>query len=164
MNPEIANIYGNRLRVRVCGLCWDDDKLLLVNHRSLNPGNFWAPPGGGVEYGESLEIALKREFLEETGLEISSLKFAFGCEFIKDPLHAIELFFFVNLTGGTLIQGYDPELQVIQGVRFTSYEEIQSFPATETHGIFRIARNANELQSAVRFLQHLIWHSIKSSL
>jgi len=145
MDAEITKIYGKRLRVRVCGLCWDSDKLLLVNHKSLNNTNFWAPPGGGVEFGETLEIGLKREFLEETGIEIGSLKFAFGCEFIKDPLHAIELFFSVNRTGGELISGYDPEFQVIQDVKFVSDDEIQRIPADELHGIFRIARSASNL-------------------
>jgi 8-oxo-dGTP diphosphatase len=96
MDQEITALYGKKVRVRVCGLCWEDNKLLLVNHRSLKPVNFWAPPGGGLEFGEKVENALKREFGEETGLEIAVTRFAFGCEYIQDPLHAIELFFHVK--------------------------------------------------------------------
>jgi 8-oxo-dGTP diphosphatase len=47
-----------------------DDRLLLV--RFVNPETgeeFWATPGGGVDPGEELETALRRELLEETGLE-----------------------------------------------------------------------------------------------
>src|SRR5688572_22092013 len=114
MDGEIAKIYGNRLRVRVCGLCWDGDSLLLANHSSVAGNNLWLPPGGGLEYGETLEKALKREFLEETGLEVTQLDFAFGCEFVKEPLHSVELFFNVAKNGGTLKTGYDPEIQIIQ--------------------------------------------------
>src|SRR5262245_31312473 len=110
MDGEIAKIYGNRLRVRACGLCWDMDRLLLVNHRMASGTNLWLPPGGGVDFGETLETALKREFFEETGLEITVSQFAFGCEFIKEPLHSLELFFNVIRTGGSLKTGYDPEL------------------------------------------------------
>jgi len=146
MSGEIAKIYGNRVRVRACGMCWSDDRLLLVNHRSLSNSNFWAPPGGGVEFGERLEIALKREFKEETGLEIGQPDFAFGCEFIEDPLHAVELFFSVLQTGGTLKTGYDPELQLIQDVRFLSDAEIRRIPADQLHGIFRVVRGTNDLR------------------
>jgi 8-oxo-dGTP diphosphatase len=47
-----------------------DDRVLLV--RFVNPETgeeFWATPGGGVDPGEELETALRRELLEETGLE-----------------------------------------------------------------------------------------------
>src|SRR5262245_33334448 len=99
MDNEITKIYGNRLRVRVCGLCWDGESILLVNHKMTSGKDLWIPPGGGVEFGETLEMALKREFLEETGLEVTPTQFAFGCEFIMEPLHSIELFFNVVRTG-----------------------------------------------------------------
>ena len=151
MDEEIAKMYGNRLRVRVCGLYWDEDKILMASHRLESGIDLWLPPGGGVEYGETLEMALKREFLEETGLEITPLNFAFGCEFIKPPLHALELFFNVRRTGGTLKNGYDPELQIIQDVRFFSERELGELSGEEIHGIFRKAGVPNELRKLSGF-------------
>lgn len=47
------------------------DKLVLIR-RNLDPlGGYWAPPGGYVEQGESLEEAVVREAREETGLEVA---------------------------------------------------------------------------------------------
>jgi len=151
MDEEIAKVYGNRLRVRVCGLCWDGDKILMANHRLESGAGLWLPPGGGVEYGETLEMALKREFLEETSLEIALVNFAFGCEFIKQPLHALELFFNVKRTGGTLKNGYDPELQIIQDVRFLSERELGELSVEEIHGIFRKGGVPNDLRKLSGF-------------
>jgi 8-oxo-dGTP diphosphatase len=146
MDPAVRKIYGNRLRTRACGLCWDHDKLLLVSHNLGDSGTFWAPPGGGVEFGETLEKTIKREFLEETGLEVEVGDFSFGCEYIETPLHAIELFFQVNRMGGGLRQGYDPELQLIQSVKYFSIPEIQELPDDQKHGIFRVANRAKNLK------------------
>jgi 8-oxo-dGTP diphosphatase len=151
MDDEIAKIYGNRLRVRVCGLCWDGDRILLVNHRMTSGSTLWIPPGGGVEYGETLQNALKREFWEETGLEVAPSQFAFGCEFIKAPLHSLELFFNVIRTGGALKKGYDPELQIIQDVRFFSENDFNEIPRAELHGIFQMAGGPGELRKLSGF-------------
>jgi 8-oxo-dGTP diphosphatase len=89
-------------------------------------------------------MALKREFLEETGLTIEVGAFRFGCEFVNPPLHAVELFFEVARTGGNLIAGDDPELQIIQGATFTSFETIRAMNQENLHGIFREARTIEQ--------------------
>ncbi len=46
--------------------------------------NKYAIPGGHIELGESIEVALKREIKEETGLDIFDIVFICFQEFIFD--------------------------------------------------------------------------------
>ena len=155
MCPEIGKIFGNRVRVRACGICWDGNKLLMVKHIGLGKGDFWAPPGGGVEFGDTLAETLEREFMEETGLEVMVGPFKGVCEFLNRPLHAIELFFDVTVKGGTLLKGKDPELsednQIITSVAFMPFESIRQLDKSERHGLFEIFRTENELKAATGF-------------
>lgn len=155
MSPELPEIYKNKTRVRVCGLCWQDGKLLMVNHRGLNSGDFWAPPGGGIEFGEAAADTLVREFQEETNLPVSAGALRFVCEYIQPPLHAVELFFEVVNLGGDLRTGYDPESssgnQLITDVRFMGIEEILALPEHERHGIFRKVQTEADLKSLAGF-------------
>jgi ADP-ribose pyrophosphatase YjhB (NUDIX family) len=54
----------------------NQNRVLLVKHVP-EKGGFWANryicPGGRLEYGEPLEVGVKREIREETGLEIDIL-------------------------------------------------------------------------------------------
>lgn len=151
MDKELENFYGNRIRVRVCGLCWSEGRLLLVNHGGITDGDFWAPPGGGLEFGSSLSSNLEREFKEETGLHVKTGSFLFGCEFIQKPLHAIELFYDVEVTGGKLTPGTDPEIQIIRDTRFFTPAEILSLPPMYRHGIFRHGTTGQELRNLSGF-------------
>lgn len=153
MDKDVAKVYGNKVRVRACGLCWKDHSLLLVNHRGITSTNFWAPPGGGVEFGESINETLKKEFKEETGIDIEPGAFLFGCEFIEKPIHSIELFYAVDFVGGEVKTGFDPEVQIIQDVRFKSAEDIRHLPVTQLHGIFRFIQSVGELKTLKGFFR-----------
>ena len=51
------------------------DRVLLIR-RARDPGRGQlAPPGGFVDFGERAEVAIQREVLEETGLELTELAF-----------------------------------------------------------------------------------------
>ncbi len=148
MIDSVYQTFGNKLRVRVCGLCLDDDRLLMINHKGIKDGDFWAPPGGGLEFGETIENSLKREFAEETGLDVDIQDFRFICEFIHLPLHAIEMFFVVKNKKGILKKGFDPEMmdkQIIQEVKFMSWEEITGLNPESRHGIFSMVTESSKI-------------------
>lgn len=155
MASEIPEIYSNRTRVRACGLCWQSGKLLMVNHRGLTSGSFWSPPGGGIEFGETAQETLVREFREETGVDIIPKELRFVCEFIQHPIHAVELFFAVDYFNGEAMKGNDPEHahndQIITGVKFMSMDEILAIPADERHGVFRLIKSSADLESITGF-------------
>lgn len=147
---EIQRIFGNKLRVRVCGLCFMDDKILLIKHINIgSKGYLWAPPGGGIEFGESAVECLKREMLEETGLEVQVKKMLFINEYIAPPLHAIELFFETEVTGGRLKTGKDPELasdkQLIDDASFIPLDTIRKMDRQTIHNLFNYACSKEEI-------------------
>ena len=55
------------------GICEYKGKILLlqIRSKSTHDAGLWEFPGGKVKKGEFFDSALKREFLEETGLEIN---------------------------------------------------------------------------------------------
>jgi len=64
-----------RRRIGAYGLCRERGRVLLT--RSSDKSDFpgvWQVPGGGLEHGERPQDAVVREFLEETGLEISVVR------------------------------------------------------------------------------------------
>jgi 8-oxo-dGTP diphosphatase len=151
MDSKITQVYGNKVRVRACGLCWQKSALLMVNHKGLTEGDFWAPPGGGVEFGDSIEETIVKEFKEETGLIVKPGAFIFGCEFIQHPLHSIELFYEVQMAGGKLTTGEDPEVQIIDAVRFFEFDAIKKLSEDAVHGIFKVVNTISELRNLKGF-------------
>jgi 8-oxo-dGTP diphosphatase len=147
---ELIGLYGSRLRVRVCGICVDNERILMVRHRFVGNENiFWSPPGGGMQFGESVAETLKREFQEETGLTVEAGEMLFVNEFIQPPLHAVELFFQIKTFTGTVITGLDPEFsvqnQIIREVRFMSMEEIKQLPIDHVHSLFQNCDTIDEV-------------------
>lgn len=78
----------SRIFVTVDVVLVKGDKLLLIKRKKEPFQNCWALPGGFVEEHEDLEEAAKRELLEETSINIKTLKQvgAFGTPH-RDPRH-----------------------------------------------------------------------------
>lgn len=150
LEEVVHHTYGHKPRIRVCGVCLQGGKMLLVKHNGIGPkGYLWAPPGGGVEFGESMADTLIREFAEETNLEVKVGRFMFINEYIHAPLHAVELFFEVVVTGGLLQKGMDPEMprhqQLIGEVRFIAISEILKDDPEYYHNMFRYIKKEEDI-------------------
>lgn len=127
MNP--GYVYAGKLRIRVCGLLKEQGKLLLIKiHSPVSDSEVWIPPGGGVDFGESLKEALRREFFEETNLKIRVGELLHTSELIEGPFHAIEFYFSVEALEGVAKLGSDPEHskddQLLKELRFFTYDEL----------------------------------------
>lgn len=92
---------------KVRAIIFQDNKLLLM-HRIKNNEEYWVFPGGSIEDSDSsLEDGLKRECLEELGIEIKVGEL-FAEDFFKDP-NEQQLFYLCKIAGGTLGTGIGPE-------------------------------------------------------
>ena len=75
-------------------------RVLLFRHAGTNGEAFWAPPGGGLENGETFEAAAWREAREELGLTCFTLKRVWqrmtDFVYIDHPVNQHEWFFLVE--------------------------------------------------------------------
>ncbi|GAA0289024.1 ADP-ribose pyrophosphatase YjhB (NUDIX family) [Gracilibacillus halotolerans] len=103
----------------VYGIYVEDGKLLVINKNAGPYRNRFDLPGGGLEEGETLSEAMKREFLEETGFQIE-IEENIGIKDFKLPwlwngytdVHHIAVYYSVRKIGGAIklpeqIEGQD---------------------------------------------------------
>lgn len=62
------------------------ERLALIRKPQFEPG-VWRPPGGGIKEGEDFETGVRREALEETGLEVELQRYLVVAEarFLYEP-------------------------------------------------------------------------------
>jgi mutator protein MutT len=114
----------------VAAIILRDREILLVK-RGAEPGlGKWSVPGGSIEIGETLEEALKREVLEETGLEIVVGKLAGVCDLIvkregEIRFHYILIDYFAAVESGEPVAATD-----VSECRWVSLDEISRYDVT----------------------------------
>jgi 8-oxo-dGTP diphosphatase len=149
ISKEIEAKFGNQLRTRVNGILIENNKILMVKHQMGNGRILWSVPGGGMNFGSTANDNLKREFLEETNLEIEVGRYLFVHEYLNPPLHAMEHFFEVKRINGNVELGKDPELssvnQILLEISWKTISEIKNIPNTSLHQVFRGIKSLSEL-------------------
>ncbi len=88
-----------QFRIGVFGVILHDDKVLLGLRRDIA---WWNLPGGGMELGETVDEALCREVLEETGLEVQVGRLV-GV-YSKPQKQEVVLTFLCSITGGAPVE------------------------------------------------------------
>jgi 8-oxo-dGTP diphosphatase len=92
-------LFNNKFMMSVAGVVQNDaGEYLLLRHR-YHAGSGWGLPGGIVKAGETLENALEREILEETGYTIGDIRLL---QVVSGYRLRMEAYFQARMTGGTL--------------------------------------------------------------
>src|SRR5947209_16843705 len=94
---DISDSSGSsaRFRVAVSALIFDVGRILLAHRRDID---WWNLPGGGMEVGETVDEAVRREVYEETGLEVEVEQLV-GV-YSKPQKQEVVLTFRCHVTGG----------------------------------------------------------------
>jgi 8-oxo-dGTP diphosphatase len=74
--PNNHSAPTNKIIDVVCLVAIDRDNQVLATQRAKDKklGLLWEFPGGKIDTGESAEDALRREIIEELGIELAALK------------------------------------------------------------------------------------------
>ena len=109
-------------RIRVSVIIIEEGKVLLVRHEKEGRA-YWVLPGGGVDFGETVEQAAVRELKEETNLDITVDKLVFVDDFIPEDRHrhVVDVYFTARVVGGKLELGAD---SIMREVRYFPIEEL----------------------------------------
>lgn len=83
-------------RTGVYGIAKDAGKILVVVQEKGPYKGRYDLPGGGIEFGETIEEALRREFLEEVGMEFAHMALFDNFSTVVEYFHQIGLIYTVS--------------------------------------------------------------------
>jgi 8-oxo-dGTP diphosphatase len=124
-----------KFNVRVYGLLVDESNRVLLSDEEEYGVRFSKFPGGGLEYGEGLKDALKREFIEECDLEVEIVDHFYTTDFfVKSAFNdsqIISVYYLVKplselkVKCKEVIFDFDDEGDIRQAFRWRAVEQLQ---------------------------------------
>ena len=129
---EESRRYPSRPFLGVGALIFEHGKILIVERAKEPLKGYWSLPGGIVEAGEKLEAAIRREVLEETGLNVEPTAiFEIFERIIPDSngraeYHYVLIDYLCRVAGGTLQAASD-----VSNVAWAAEHDLARFRLTE---------------------------------
>lgn len=112
-----------------------DGAIVLSRIAHGYPGaGLWTLPGGGVEWGEHPEDALRREVFEEAGFELEAARFVgidsrvYGADGNHEALHAVRLIYTADVSGTPRVTERDGS---VDAARWIPLEDLPSTPTVD---------------------------------
>ncbi len=135
--------YPEQPMVGVGAIIFRGEEVLLVKRGREPALGKWSVPGGLVELGEGLDAAIRREVMEEVGLEIRVIDLVAALDRVmfdgngRIEYHYILLDFLCEMMGGDPVAATDAD-----ECRFVALEDLHSIELTR--GTEEVIRRAFE--------------------
>lgn len=123
-----------KFNVRVYGLLINDNDQILLSDEEEYGFRFSKFPGGGLEYGEGLVDALKREFVEECNAEVEVAEHFYTTDFfiksVFNDSQIISVYYIVKpltelgLNFKEKIFDFDSEGDILQAFRWKNIRDL----------------------------------------
>jgi|SRR5680860_417543 len=132
------NHANQRFHVGVYGILFHEKKVLLIKKSRGAYKGMFDLPGGGIEFGEKTEEALKREFIEETGIILDSQSFIgyneYFCNYLNESgesreLHHLGLYYKVSAVFDKVKHGPDGHDSL--GAEFIDIEKLDEMKISQ---------------------------------
>lgn len=128
MTKKVKRTSPKTPRIRASGAALDSSGNILLLTHVRDRGSFRVLPGGGVDFGESIESALRREIHEELGIECKAGNiFAVG-ELIEKDRHVLDVFLTVDVQKNSRFR-----IQYSEGI-----SDVGWFPIVDLDTIFML--------------------------
>ncbi len=85
----------------VGGVVISHDHMLMIQRGHDPQAGLWSLPGGRVEWGETLDYAIKREVAEETGVDVKCGGFVGLAQVLTESHHFVILDFYADIDPAT---------------------------------------------------------------
>ena len=115
-----------QFRIAASGIVLKENKILLVKYENINGNTVFVGPGGAANIDESLEDALVREVLEETGVNIKVEKILCVEDLLSSKHRLLKLWFLCSYINGNIIKTQDAINEGITEVNWYSQEELKN--------------------------------------
>ncbi|HBV77741.1 MULTISPECIES: NUDIX domain-containing protein [Vibrio] len=128
-------------RIRAAGIIIKDNSLLLLRVKDFS-GEYWIPPGGGLEENDGhTKACLKRECHEEAGIDVTVGKLVCVREFLETTRNIYHAEFFYHITDFSgkphidNLAGHNDAvfIQEIEWVPIETLEQRRTFPTDLKH-------------------------------
>jgi ADP-ribose pyrophosphatase YjhB (NUDIX family) len=118
-----------RPRIRLAGVVTRANEILLVEHQRAG-NRYYLLPGGGLEWGETCQAGLAREFMEEVSLKVEVGPLLFISESIEPhgERHILNFTFHARIAGGTMKLNPDRRLKDVRWVSRDELMNLKFFP------------------------------------